>query len=676
MNSQWLVAPIFVAALVLGALATCQREGKMLTDRYHHLGNDTTEDWKEADPKPEGKRLELKFESRANAGEWTLYLEQRSIDDPWRLRLNGAEFARLRPAPGLLAQAHSVPAGLVREGANLLAFVPDQPNDDVVIGKVRLVERSLREIHDTQPVLVSVLDDGSGAAIPARVSIFDAAGLPAPMYYAESPGTAVRDGVLYVSVGQTRIELPRGTYVSHATRGVEWSASRLELEVRPDTENVLVHRLRRELDTRGFVAADTHIHTLQFSGHGDASAMERQVTLAGEGVEFAVATDHNHQTDYGPFQRELGLSAYFTAVTGNEVTTDVGHFNAFPLDPAGKLPDHRLKDFPQIVAGIRQHGAKVVILNHPRWPSHEDSPFANHRLHRDTGAFGTGLSLTMDATELVNSTTVEEDPVFLFTDWFALLNRGVRIFAVGSSDSHTVGEPVGGGRTWVSGADEDPSRLDVDALCRAIREGHTSIGMGMFATVKVNGSAAMGETLAAPLQGGPLRVELRLQAPSWASPRRALLFQNGALVQERPLVPRAGAPMDEHLAWDVPLDGNYDRHLVCVVVGDAPGPSWPTTNPYTLAATNPVFVDVDGGGWSSPRETAAARLAACGPGPEAVARALVGGDDAVALHLLDLYSEKLRSQGVGPAGLREALAQASVGLPPAWERTRRLVAGL
>mgnify|MGYP001602924364 CR=1 FL=1 len=44
---------------------------------------------------------------------------------------------------------------------------------------------------------------------------------------------------------------------------------------------------------------------------------------------------------------------------------------------------------------------------------------------------------------MINATTEEPTPMLLFRDWFALLNNGVRIFAVGSSDSHTVGEPVG-----------------------------------------------------------------------------------------------------------------------------------------------------------------------------------------------------------------------------------------
>ena len=123
-------------------------------------------------------------------------------------------------------------------------------------------------------------------------------------------------------------------------------------------------------------------------------------------------------------------------------------------------------------------GAKVVILNHPRWPSITDSPFAATALDPDTGEIH-GQELTVDATELANSGCLLDDPLFLFRDWFALLNRGYRIGAVSASDSHTVGEPVGQGRSYVPSATDDPSKIDVDASCDALKHGRNSIAVGM-----------------------------------------------------------------------------------------------------------------------------------------------------------------------------------------------------
>src|SRR5205085_671010 len=84
---------------------------------------------------------------------------------------------------------------------------------------------------------------------------------------------------------------------------------------------------------------DTHVHTLTYSGHGDATLDERVLTLAGEGVELPVAAEHNRQIDYHAAAVRLGVRKYFTPVVGNEVTTAVGHFNVFPLRAEGPLRD-------------------------------------------------------------------------------------------------------------------------------------------------------------------------------------------------------------------------------------------------------------------------------------------------------------------------------------------------
>ena len=674
MNNRLFLGATFLGLTAVGAWSLQDKPGRWLDSGYHHLGNDVVKDWPEAAQEPEGKRLDVEFEATANAGEWTLFLEQRSIDNVWRMKLNGVEISLLKAWPALIERSYAIPAGATKAGKNVLSFEPDQPNDDVVIGKIRLVEQSLRQMFDTQPVQLLVRDAADGSAMPARVTFVDAAGSPVEIYYAESPRSAVRSGVIYVPDGEITLELPPGEYTSCAARGCEWSSSKVALELERGVPLRVEHTLRRELDTRGFLAADTHLHTLQFSGHGDSSALERQVTLAGEGVEFAVATDHNHQTDYAPFQEEALLSRFYTTVVGNEVTTAVGHFNGFPLPAKGPLPAHDLKDYVAIVDGIRAKGAKVVILNHPRWPSFEDSPFTNEKLDLATGAFASGLRLTVDATEMINSTTEQEDPLRLFHDWFALLNRGVRIFAVGTSDSHTVGDPVGQGRTYFASASDDPANIDVAAACEAIKNGHSSIGMGIFASVLVNGSARMGDTLEI-LRDAPapiVKVRLRVQAPSWIVARKATLFVNGTAQAER-AIPEVRGRLDQQIEFELRCETPYDRHVVCVVTGDpAKGPFWPSLNPYSLAATNPVFLDVDGGGWSSPRATAAMLLARTPAQADALDKLVAACDDeAIVVHLLDQLAERLRQSGSTSEELHRRILDLAGRADPRLEGVRR-----
>lgn len=621
--------------LALASSAAAQAAPLLLDPGVRHLGDTRTPDWTEAPAEPEGVRLELAFASPA-AGEAVLALRHAHLDGRWEVRLNGQPAGELPPGDAWRETLLPLAAGLLRAGDNLLEIVPERGGDDILVGPLRLHLRPLRELLDLRPLRVSVRDP-SGRPLPARLTLLDASGARAVPWFAARDGTAVRDGLVYTGDGEAACELPAGRYVVHATRGAEWSLASAEADLSgpPGAPLALRLELRREVDTRGWIAADTHVHTLAFSGHGDASVAERVVTLAGEGVELAVATDHNHQTDYRPEQARLQLSGWYTAVTGNEVTTDVGHFNAFPLPPGGPRPDHTLRDWVALVDGMRAAGARVVILNHPRWPDAARGPFGALGLDPLTGARLHDTPFRFDALELANATNDQDDPEQQLRDWFALLNRGERIVAAGSSDSHTVGDPVGQGRTYIASATDDPAALDVDALCDALRAGRASVGLGIFAEVRVAGGGA-GQLVVPP--GRRVPVELRVAAPSWVRPREARAWVNGRLAATTAVPDPEGGPTDVRLALELDLEGEHDAWVACAVFGDGVrGPWWPTLNPWTFAATNPVWLDVDGDGrHAAPRESAAALVESLRRDGPAAARP---ADAAVLVHALDLLGD-------------------------------------
>src|SRR5688572_25393282 len=206
MNARILLAGLALGLAAAAAFQGEPRPGRVLDAKLHHLGDTATPDWSEASREPEGTRLDVRFDSRANAGEWTLYLRQRSVDGTWRVKIGGVEVARLAPRAALLERAYSLPAGCIREGENVLSIEPDDPRDDIVIGDLRLVESSLRELHRLQPVEVRVVDVTTRAPVPARITFVGAAGAAAPIYYAESDATAVREGFLYAAHGEAKVE--------------------------------------------------------------------------------------------------------------------------------------------------------------------------------------------------------------------------------------------------------------------------------------------------------------------------------------------------------------------------------------------------------------------------------------------------------------------------------------
>ncbi|MGB0583168.1 MAG: CehA/McbA family metallohydrolase, partial [Limisphaerales bacterium] len=594
---------------------------------FYHLGDSVVPQWSEAPADPSGFKLEIRFESKANAADKTLGLTHRDVDDQrWNITLNGKSLGQLQKVKPRRDCYYLVPAGVLKNGENVLRIEARRSQDDITVGGAILYDGTLRDLLNLQPVTFEVFDQYSKKHIPAKITIANANDELVDVHYAESPKTAVRRGIVYTLGDGARLEVPPGRYHFFATRGTEWSLDKKTVEVAAGRGAHVQFHLTRELETKGIVAADTHIHTLTFSGHGDASTEERMVTLAAEGVELAIATDHNHQTDFKPYQQKMGLNEHFTSVTGNEVTTKNGHFNSFPLPPGKDIPPYKEDNWVKLVDGIRAKGAKVVILNHPRWPDIARGPFGRFGLNRASGDRASGGAFTFDALELINSGTLQPDPLFICRDWFALLNHGERITAVGSSDSHTVGNVVGQGRTYVPSSTDDPSKINVDEMCEAFLQGRTTISLGIILNATVNG-VGLGELVQAGNKDLDLETDIR--APSWVKPRKLLVFINGEAVMQKEL------PASAKLRLPAQAE---DGWLVCVVIGDGvKNPAWAIKENYTFAATNPIYLDVDGDGqYTSPRDTASARLKAAGNQWQAVEKA----SDPIAMQMVALLRLK------------------------------------
>jgi len=646
------LVPIAAGVAAIAAGRTLQGdEIRWSYERMHHLGNDRTPEWREAPADPEPSPLVVKFDSRPNATEWLLEVEARDVDDNWTLELNGRRLGLLkRRNAELQTTRFVVPAGAVADGGNVLKLTGRDPNEDITVGRFRLHARSLREVARLGRVEVAVSDARDRSPLPARVTVVDEGGRLAELFYAEGRTTAVRIGIAYTSDGKAALELPEGRYSIWASRGMEWSAATSEVSVKAASRHAVALELAREVDTEGWIAADTHVHTLTHSGHGDSSVEERVVTLAGEGVELAIATDHNHQTDYRPFQEALALTPWFTPVVGNEVTSDNGHMNAFPLPPGKDVPPWKEADWARLVEGIRAKGAKVVILNHPRWPEKGKDPLTLFGFDDRSGERRTGQRFTFDCLELVNSDAPTQPWEMVLPAWYGLLNRGERFTGVGCSDSHHVGVIVGQGRTYVPSRTDDPARIDVDDACRQFKEGRVTVSYGLFATLEIDGRG-MGDTVETTVD--EIEAVVRVRHPSWVTPERLDLVVNGAVAASVPLAPRGAGDRPREIERRVAVKlPPHDGWVVAVATAQrVTAPFWAMSLPRAVAITNPVFVDRDGRpGWSSPRATAerlvqaAAEGGADGPAPLArrLPAVLAGVDDAVAIQALEIARDHLR----------------------------------
>jgi len=638
--NRWLRL-IALAFLLFKGQAT-QSATVVLDKALHHLGTPGEPEWEEfARDRAEGRSLELRFRALDNPREARLMLRQRDVKLDWNVSLNGRSIGRLYLMEADLEHVLILPAHALRNGENVLKIGPPSGQDDIIVGELQIDQGPIDKSLDHAVLDVRVVDSDTHHDVPSRITVVDERGSLAALAALPQRRLALRPGVAYTADGRASLGVRPGRYTLHATRGFEYSMASRTVTVAAG-QRVPVHlTIRREVPTPGLVACDTHVHTFTYSGHGDATVEERLVTLAGEGIELPVATDHNHLTDLQGTADALGYGTMMTPVIGDEVTTPRGHFNAFPFTLDQPVPEAMITDWMRLMRAIRSGSDhRVTILNHPRDLHGDFRPFGPEHFNPVSGEILRAHEVGFDAVEVINSGAMQSDPMRVFQDWFALWNHGHRLTAVGASDSHDVSRYiVGQARTYIACPDQNPGRIDIDQACQSLRLGRAVVSLGLLARIRVADRFSEGD-LAGGL-GATFRVTVSVVGPSWVRADRVDLFANGVKVRERRIGHEAGAIEKANLSWELPRPA-YDVAFVAIASG--PGvtaPYWAIPKPYqptskrwqprVLALTNPIRVDGDGDGrYSSPHEYALRVIERTGTDPEKLLPALAGYDEAVA----------------------------------------------
>ena len=644
----------------------CAAAPLVINSERVHLRSGESPEWEDfAAQIPHGRRLDLKFNAVSNRTEAALFIRQDEVRHDWPVELNGRRVGKLFTMEADLVHTVSLPPGALRDGENQLSIIPPRANDDIFIREI---------IVDSRPVAVAAAEatldvqvSEGRAAIPCRITIVGSNGelagllaitnVPVKNAGRQQRATvslvAARPGVVYTGDGSARIGLRAGLYTVYASRGFEYNVATQSVRFVAGETKSLRLSLVREVPTPGMVSCDTHVHTFTHSRHGDAAMEERMLTLAGEGMEFPISTDHNLHIDYEETAQRINVRRYFTPVTGNEVTTPAGHFNIFPVKATAPVVDAKITDWTRLDSAMRSTpDVRVVVLNHPRNVHSNFQPFAATNFNAVTGHNKRGPEFTFDAMEVLNSSAQQSDYMLVFRDWFALLNYGYRITGVGSSDSHDVSRYiVGQGRTYIESVDDDVSRLNVATTCSNLVAGRALVSMGLLTTMTVNDRFRVGD-LASKL-GDQLRVRVKVFAPSWVSANRVEIFANGVSIRTEKISAkqskRGGVKAD--IEWRLPRPA-HDVHLVAIATG--PGvtaPFWATPKPYqptspgwtnrVIACTNPIWVDADGDGQFTPARTYAKRLMEeHGAGTSALLSALGDFDEAISRQVAALCVDR------------------------------------
>lgn len=613
-NRTSIAIPPLLAAVLIG-VSNCDA-AQLIDGRFYHLGTKGFPEWAEyAGRTPHGRELHLQFAAEANSSPKTLLLTQSSVKQGWGVYLNGKRLGNLARSESKLENLIEISPKRLRSGNNTLSIRAPKSIDDIEVGRFQLLDGAPDEALSLGTLNVRV-NSGNGP-LPCRITVAHPddtlAALSAAALPDHAPGLAVRPGVVYTGNGQARIHLLPGEYVVYASHGFEYSVASRRINVLPGNPSTVNFDLKPQVNTEGWVSIDSHIHVLDFSGHGDSSVDERMLTIAGEGLELAISTDHNKHADYAPAASKMKVDHRFTTVIGNEVTTKAGHFNAFPIAAGSAIPDYKQTNWTRLLKGIRgTKGVQVIQLNHPRNVHGGYSPTSTNEFDLLTGDHA--REIRFDAMEVVTSAAMQSDIMALFHDWFALLNRGRQIVGVASSDTHDVSRFIlGQARTYVRADDRDPSKISVDEVCRNLLRGRALISMGLLATIKINTRHSVGDLVSHAK--GPLNVKVEVTGPAWSTVDRIRIYANGIKLADR-RVKSAVARIKAVEVFSIAGLKN-DTHLVAIATG--PGvmkPFWDTPRPYqpssktftplSIAATNPVWIDVDGNGsYDSPHATAA-----------------------------------------------------------------------
>jgi hypothetical protein len=681
---RWLCT--FIVCCLLTNSAFSQEAAKVvsLQPRLTHLRNEPTREWSSFPEQAENTRLEIRFSAKANTTEHALRIRQQDAKQLWRVLLNAKPLGELIRDEADIVWYLPIPPGSLNDGENTLLIEAKSSSkpvaDDIRVGGLQIEPRPVKEVLSAAKCELRVFEGSEPT--PARLTIVNQDGALQATSAVSSETIAARPGVIYTANGQATFSVPAGKYTIYAGRGFEYSVAKTEVNLTAGERHQGSLEIRREVPTPGLVACDTHIHTFTHSGHGDATIEERMITLAGEGVELPIATDHNKHIDYRPIAERLKLNQHFTPVMGNEVTTAVGHFNVFPIEAGARIPNHQLKDWGELQREIfGTPGVQVCILNHARDIHSNVRPFGPDLFNATIGENFAGWPMFPNAMEVINSGATQNEPLQLLQDWMALLNRGYQITPVGSSDSHDVSRYiVGQGRTYIHCDDGDVGKLDASLAIKNFLAGRVSVSYGLLVEMTGNEKFLPGDLATG---ADELKLHLRVLGPHWTTAKRIQLYSNGELIREEKITPPGDRSLNPGVQWEATWTSprpKHDVHLVAIAIGEPIAAAyWATAKPYqptspefagvTLGATGPIWIDGDGDGErTSPRGYAEPLAKKAGDSWGNLVNLLKPYDTAVSAQAMHLY---LQAHHAKFEGLKPVTPPAvDRGMRAAWQAYR------
>jgi hypothetical protein len=328
---------------------------------------------------------------------------------------------------------------------------------------VPVAEPAALEVSCTERNRTVIPGKNASHALPCKITLQGLDATPDPDFGPANAAGPARNQATTAD-GAMRVSLAPGKYRVTASRGPEYSIAAVDVDLAPGARDSERLEIARVVDTRGYVACDFHQHTM-FSADAPVATRDRIVSNVAEGVEIAVATDHNVVANLEPIVREMQLQGELVSIPGDELTTDAsrhpwGHANVFPmpfdaLKARGGAPPVRDRSAHEVFESLRTQapGDLVVQVNHPRSGRNGYFDLLGFDPSRGVGT-DPAYEAAFDAVEVWNGHNVEARGKVI-DDWRSLLRNGHAVTATANTDTHgIVGQEAGYPRTYVRVADD------------------------------------------------------------------------------------------------------------------------------------------------------------------------------------------------------------------------------
>lgn len=462
---------------------------------------------------------------------------------------------------------------------------------------------------------ISVLDDETSRPLPSKVQINQVSG--AVVNYGPPYEAQGFRNFYYVPSGRASIPVPhQGNYDVLISRGPEYTVEKLSLQPVSGQVTTETVRLRRVMDTSGYLSLDPGVYT-EASPVSRVTATDMAMAAAGEGVEWLVSADVNKATDLKPAIREAGLDGWLGATTGMRPTPVGqpfgGNFTVFPVDPdnafdALEAPYLKNSQPAEVLRGIRKaFPESLLMVNTPveltggYFRAHG---FKGQSLPTEIPSF----NYDFDLLGVLDGRLYHYRQIAL--QYISRMGQLGRFYtpAAASSSLEFFGNEPGYPRMYVQVPEDDPAKATEAQIIDSLRKGRVVVSNGPFIRFTSQGKT-LGELVQAKDQ--KLNVEVEVWAAPWMNLTDVQIYKDNQWHQtmmrmpsEEPLrFPMKSIDETNPLRLEVKDDVTL-QVLALGNIGPAPVVSSiegrKASDVPVFAMTGPIFVDGNGDGKFDP----------------------------------------------------------------------------